>query len=114
MIVRIASLLLVMAAFALTTPGCMPASEAGTTDRAHPRVGEQCTVQFRRDALGAATELPISPLTNSTNGAETSVSGTLVSADDRWVVLDRGDGDELWIPTSNVLLLRLRIQKSTS
>ena len=110
---RIVGIGVLICALSLTVLGCMPGSGAGTTNGAEVRVGEQCTVQFRRDALGAAHPNPVPPLTNSINGAETSVSGTLVSADDSWVVLDRGDSGELWIPTSNVLLLQLLKRESS-
>jgi hypothetical protein len=64
-----------------------------------------CTIQFRRDALGAAASLPISPLTDSLNGGETSISGTLKMVNDDWVVLDRG-GKDIWVSRSVVLLIK--------
>jgi hypothetical protein len=36
----------------------------------HPPLGEYCTVQFRRDALGAGSNLPVPPTTGSINNAE--------------------------------------------
>lgn len=82
--------------------GCMPVGEAVIG----PKFGKQCTVQFKRDALGAASLNPVPPLTNSFNGAETSVSGTLTHADADWIVIDSGTGSEWLIPKSNILLLR--------
>lgn len=66
--------------------------------------GKDCTVQFRRDALGAAANLPVSPTTHSINGAETCVMGTLKRATAEWVVLER-NGKEIWIPKSVILLI---------
>src|SRR5438876_9984327 len=42
-----------------------------------PPLGKNCTVQFRRDALGAASISPVPPLTGSCNGAETAIGGKL-------------------------------------
>ena len=68
-------------------------------------VGKSCTVQFRRDALGAANSVPIGPMTGSINGAETSVSGTLKTIMDEWIILDRG-GKNIWVPKTVVLSLQ--------
>ena len=68
------------------------------------QVGKACTVQFRRDALGAAANIPVSPTTHNINGAETCVMGTLKRAMAEWVVLER-NGKEIWIPKSVILLI---------
>jgi hypothetical protein len=70
-----------------------------------PPLGKNCTVQFRRDALGTASGNPVPPLTGMHNGVETAVSGKLKSVTAEWIVLDRG-GSELWIPKSVVLALQ--------
>lgn len=70
-----------------------------------PPIGKNCTVQFRRDALGAAASSAIPPLTGMHNGAETAVSGKLKYVTSEYVVLDR-NGAELWIPKSVVLALQ--------
>ena len=70
-----------------------------------PPLGENCTVQFRRDALGSAANLPVSPLTGSINGAETCVIGKLRSFSGEWVVVERA-ADTLWIPKAVVLLVQ--------
>ena len=73
-----------------------------------PAIGAFCTVQLRRDLLGAASDLPISPLVNGINGSEVSVSGRLLKVDAEWIVLEHRRQDrqsELWIPRGNVLLL---------
>jgi len=74
-----------------------------------PPLGKQCTIQFRRDVLGVARDLPVPPTTNSINGAETSVRGTLLRSDEEWLVLQIGSGGatrETWIPKQLVLLIQ--------
>jgi hypothetical protein len=87
-------------ATALLLSGCSGDSSGSV----NPPVGKTCKIQFRRDALGTAATLPVSPLTDSLNGGETSISGTLKSTSEDWLVLDRG-GKETWIPKSVVLLI---------
>jgi hypothetical protein len=70
-----------------------------------PPLGKNCTVQFRRDALGAAATSPIPPLTGSFNGAETAIGGKLKNVTSEWIVIERA-GSELWIPKRSVLLLQ--------
>jgi hypothetical protein len=91
-------------ALMLILTGCDHARAAGFSD---PPNGRSCTVQFRRDALGAAASLPVSPMTDGINGADVTVAGTLKHTSDEWVVLDRA-GKELWIPKSVILLLHFR------
>lgn len=72
-----------------------------------PPIGAQCTVQFRRDALGSGAELPVPPRTNSINGASTSLSGRLKQFTTDWIVLDV-DGQEVWIAKNVVLLIEVQ------
>ena len=69
------------------------------------QAGKRCTIQFRRDALGAGSTLPISPMTGSINGAETSISGTLKRSSSDWVVIEGNGGREILIPKSVILLI---------
>ena len=82
-----------------TLPGCDRAETAGLT------IGKPCTVQFRRDALGAAAANPISPLTNGINGADTSIAGTLKRVTAEWIVIGQHGTIDVWIPRSAVLLI---------
>jgi hypothetical protein len=68
------------------------------------KAGSPCTVQFRRDALGAGANLPISPMTSGINGAETALSGTLKRATPDWIVIEMS-GREITIPKSVILLI---------
>ena len=66
--------------------------------------GKTCTIQFRRDALGTASALPVSPFTESINGAVTCVSGTFKRTAGHWIVIEQ-NGTEVWIPESVVLAI---------
>jgi hypothetical protein len=88
-------------AAALFVTGCDKATAAGFSS---PPVGKACTIQFRRDTLGAAG-LPVSPMTGNINGAETAISGTLKSTSGEWVVLDCG-GKEVWVSKTVILLIK--------
>jgi hypothetical protein len=81
--------------------------ESKTPRTAHnaPKQGSYCTVQFRRDALGAAADNPIPPTTNVHNGAPTCISGKFSRMDEDWVILTEGK-DETWIPRSVILLIK--------
>lgn len=69
---------------------------------ANPPVGALCTVQFRRDALGAAGVQPIPP----TDEAAVSMTGTLKGVHQKWLVLAQGP-EETWIARDTVLLIRI-------
>lgn len=68
------------------------------------QAGKACKIQFRRDALGAGANLPISPTTDNMNGADTSVAGTLKRTTAEWIVIE-GKRGEIWIPKSVILLI---------
>jgi len=98
------TILACVTAFAATMllTGCDSATAAGSSS---PPTGKTCTIQFRRDALGAAASLPVSPLASNINGAETAISGTLKSTTSEWVLLERG-GKDVWVPKSVILLIQ--------
>lgn len=96
----VVTVLLLLAA----TSGCDQQTNASSRAATTPPVGSNCSVQFRRDLLGATMDLPISPMTSSIDGAQVNVHGTLVDINAEWVILDRS-GTTLWIPRENVLLL---------
>jgi hypothetical protein len=79
--------------------GCVHATAA---DRSASTPARICTVQFRRDALGAAATLPISPTAQGINGADTAITGSYKATRKGWVIVER-DGRELWIPKSVIL-----------
>ena len=82
---------------ALLLPGCDRPQE-----HLKSLIGEPVKVQFRRDALGAAAALPVSPTTDSINGAATSISGTLVAVEVDSVVLTVNENTK-WIPRDVIL-----------
>lgn len=109
-------LLILMLASGLFYAGCAKSSPTQANrpeSNSVPKQGAYCSVQIRRDYLGASRELPVSPTTSSINGAEVSVSGRFLRADAEWIVLSDIDHRELWIPRSVILLMRVEIpQKS--
>jgi hypothetical protein len=69
------------------------------------KIGQNCTVQFRRgDGLGAGSSLPVPPTTNAVNGAEVFVSGKLQTVGGGWVVVE-GNKREYCIPRESILLI---------
>ena len=90
----------------LSMSDLLKSSQAAEQTRRYA-VGKNCTVQFRRDALGAAASLPISPNTGSINGAETAVSGTIKQVDGEWFVIER-NSRELWIPKTVILMVEVQ------
>jgi hypothetical protein len=97
--------LFLLAALLVVGPtGCMPPS---TMPRyVIPPIGATCKIQFRRDALGAGAATPVPPRTDSFNGADTSVRGTLKQFASEWIVLDVS-GKDVWIPKTVVLLIEV-------
>ncbi|RME96107.1 MAG: hypothetical protein D6766_01545 [Verrucomicrobia bacterium] len=99
-----AALWLAVSLAVLAPSGCMP--PPSVPRYAIPPIGARCTIQFRRDALGAAAKLPVPPRADSINGAETSITGRLKQFTTDWIVLDVG-GKEVWIAKSVVLLIEV-------
>ncbi len=79
---------------------------AGCETRSTIPTGKMCVVQFRRDALGAAGTLPISPTTDGVNGAEVSLTGTLKGMSSDWIIITQGTTDH-WIAANSVLMLTI-------
>jgi hypothetical protein len=68
-----------------------PAKTIGRSDTDHPLtffLGKDCKVQFKRNALGAGADLPVSPQTDSINGAKTSCVGTLRTVTQNCLLLE--------------------------
>jgi hypothetical protein len=73
-------------------------------DPAKQLVGKNVTVQFRRDALGSAATIPVSPFTNNLNGADTSFTGKVYRVDGNWLVVDFRE-KRVWVPREVVLAI---------
>ena len=69
-----------------------------------PEPGTACTVQFHRGALGGAAALPISPMTQSINGAKVSISGELIAIDHEAIIIS-SEQRRYWIPKHSILLI---------
>jgi len=77
-------------------------------------LGTDCTVQFRRDALGGSTSLT-APTTTGINGTTFIIKGTLIAVnheailleqiDDHYIVNDVPQLKQLWIPKSSILYI---------
>jgi hypothetical protein len=94
------NVLIFMLITAVAVGGC------GPSQIKQPPIGKGVTVQFRRDALGSAHTLPVPPTTDSQNGAQVSLIGTLVLVNAEWVVLKHSERDH-WVPREAVLLIRV-------
>jgi hypothetical protein len=90
-------LLLPSTLLALVVCGCASGSTMS------PPIGSTCSVHFRRDSLGVASESPIPISTGTHNGAEIILSGEIVKMDDEWLVLKVAGKTETWVP-QNVIL----------
>jgi hypothetical protein len=100
--------ILIMIFSVLGMAGCeSKTSSRSSTNGICPKAGAYCTVQFRRDALGASRDLPVPPTTGSINGAEVCVSGKFSKMNEDWVVLTESKGGEIWIPRSMILLIKV-------
>ena len=69
------------------------------------KIGKECTIQFRRDALGAATEIPVPVNSDQHNGAQLSISGRLKIYNQDGAMLEH-DSMQSWIPAESILLIR--------
>jgi hypothetical protein len=98
----------VVAALVVTT-GCEQRVQAAAPggSRLAQMHSKMCTVQFRRDALGTAGTVPVSPTTGGINGGQVSVTGKLRSFDDEWLALDTEKQGVLFIPKEVVLLVQV-------
>jgi hypothetical protein len=70
------------------------------------RIGDNCTVFFRHDALGMAAGSPASPTTGNHNGADVQVTGKLMRVNAGWVCVAVGKG-EYTIPKEAILLVEM-------
>ena len=90
----------------LAIGGCSGSQHAVEKPPFMDKIGQPCTVQFRRgDALGAGGDRPVSFDTDNFNGADLSVRGTLRAMSGDWIVVQSGES-EYCIPRESVLLVR--------
>ncbi len=71
-------------------------------------IGEDITVHFRRDALGAAADLPVSPTVDTHNGVRMSMSGELQSVGPMGIAIQVATTPviQYWIPREAILCIR--------
>lgn len=99
-------ILFIISIVAVALSGCFYSPPGQTQLVEQPPTGKSVTVQFRRDALGSAHTLPIPPTTDSQNGAQVSLSGSLSLVNPEWIVLQHNSRAH-WIPREAVLLIRV-------
>ena len=100
-------LLPVIAVWATYVAGCsQPVPDKKDSVVLSKWIGQNILIQFRRDALGAGRELPISPDTDEINGASTSIVGKLIAVSETSVVIQRKD-DPHWVPRETILFIRV-------
>lgn len=86
-----------------------PSRQAASHKYIYSLIGKQCTVQFKRNALGGGGNIPVSPTTDNSDGANVSIWGTLTVVEDDAVVLESEDsGRTFWIPRESILLIEKR------
>jgi hypothetical protein len=73
-------------------------------------IGRDVTIQFRRDSLGGAADLPVPPLSGGINGAEVAISGKVHIIESNWVVLFRNE-KLVWIPRGVILAIEERSKR---
>src|SRR6516162_6554753 len=100
---RLVSCSLALAGIAALS-GCAINSPAPSESMPSARVGDNCTVFFRRDALGMAADSPSPAMSGNHNGADTQVSGKLIRMNAEWLVISDGKR-ELSIPKDVILVV---------
>jgi len=90
--------------------------ESGISDEkapaSHPLaqyLGQACTVQFKRNALGGGANLPVPPTTGSINGAQVCLGGTLEAVTGNSILIAQPQ-KRYWIPIDSVLLVEFHGQ----
>ena len=86
----------------LLIAGCADSSHESTPIEG--QIGQNCTIYFRRDVLGMASDSPSSISTMEYNGAEVVQVGKLVTVTPNWIVINR-NGSDLHIPQSSILMI---------
>ena len=83
---------------------CVSSCSKSDTPYLVGQIGKPCTVQFKRDALGGSTTLPVPPTTNAINGAQVSLSGTLRAVEEQAIVLSDSK-NTYWVSRDSILLI---------
>ena len=97
-------LLIAMISVGLLT-GCGGTNCKNASPLPRKLLGKKVVVQFDRQALGAACNVPVSPKSGTFNGAQTCMAGTLKKYDSEWVVLENGKIN-YYIPAGKILLIQ--------
>jgi hypothetical protein len=92
----------------LATSSCSPGSDPEDMQNTELSewIGQTVRIQFRRDALGTAANLPVSPKTGSINGAETTLVGTLLEVNPSSLLINESERPK-WVPREVILFVEL-------
>lgn len=96
----------ILAAITVCVVGCKDRSQK---DALSEKVNSSCTIYFNRAVLGGTSANIVPVKVNSINGAEVSLSGTLIKVTPEWIVLEYYLDNNLkmkrnaWIPRSVIL-----------
>ena len=69
-------------------------------------IGKTCTVQFKRNVLGAA-DFAIAPTIDAINNVAVTIAGTLKAVRDNGILIESGT-EKYWIPMDSILLIDIR------
>jgi hypothetical protein len=75
---------------------------------ASSKIRQHCVVQLRRDALGSAAPVPVSPETENMNGAEVAIGGTLKRVQADWILIGT-EKVEYAIPMRSILCMKFEL-----
>ncbi len=97
------------------TPSAPPPSALPYSAHLELQLGQPVILQFRRDALGVATQNGISPDTDIYNGARMSIKGVLKAVEAHGVIVKtHPKAQTCWVPWEAVLLIRTDDKSSAS
>ena len=79
-------------------------------------MGEECVIEYRRDALGAGAALPIGPEVDETNGSQVCTHGKLTAVEGEGIVVEEAlpritTTFTFWIPFHAILNVRFQREK---
>ena len=108
--------LLLLATLVLSLASCSKPGAPPNPSILSRHVGEECVIEYRRDALGAGAALPIGPEVDETNGSQVCTHGKLTDVEREGIVVERAISQTtttftFWIPFHAILNVRFQREK---